>query len=689
MELVHSLAARVARTYSGSSNKERKHERAWFLRRRLYCCEMGGEMQLFLALGMCDGFRLLKIEDKKLIPIASHDENGPVDIVEPLHIPVHSSEREKKLGTANLRLLVTSGNNRSSFPNTCLKVYSIQEKKYVYVLRLRSPILDVQANSRSSAFAVHLEGEVQIYGAKDFRFLFTISCFSGEARGPTFSLGSCWLAFAGGLEVHSQTSSGSSELPLAASIPSYHKFSKDYKGTLSTLTKDIMSGLYSLGNMGGQKIAEYISNGPEIERKSKHGHEHAAGYITIFDIHTRSILRVFKAHSTEIAHVAFDSSGSLLVTSGTDGQYLHVWQLLNTDTDENFLFTPCVPRLMYKIFRGITHAQIRNVSFSPDSRMLAISSQHGTAHIYSLDQLELHQTDRFPSTKKLQMHEQKNKNASNASSSATSAATEAENIVTFTPFHRIRQPSASSSDSDSVPLISAFFKYPRSPLSLVVVTSTHNVVIHSLTRPPPAEAEGSSSTSTSRSQSSLSSSDQQGSDNWELTVSENWQLESFLREHSIESSTKAEAVGDAALNGKHHQHHHPNNNNSKGHSSWLSQVEMNTYKSNEVPFWASPQFEMQAVKPPKARKAKSKELQNPDYLFWEDLEFEELQYRKHVSFSGLKVHEGLKSNSSLGSKVTEKKINGKILAAMESPILALDAAEMSHVVPEGMSKIVI
>mmetsp|Transcript_3572 Transcript_3572/g.7184 ORF Transcript_3572/g.7184 Transcript_3572/m.7184 type:complete len:632 (-) Transcript_3572:309-2204(-) len=629
-QLLQDLVTR-ARAIGAPVSVERGVDKNWFFRRRLHRSVVDGKMRLFLALGMIDGFRVLEVLPNELKFIASHDENGPIDIVELLHVPVHSSERATSTGMSNLRLLTTSGNNRSTFPRSCLKIYSIVERKYIYVIRMRSAILDVQANPNSSAFAIHLKGEIQIYGSKDYRFLFTISCFSSPAPGPTFSLGPAWLAFAGGLKTLHSRPMNRSKIPLAASL-SFSKLSKDYKKTLSTLSKDVMSGLYSLGNIGKEKLADYLSNGPaESEKKEGESEGHAAGYLTIYDLPTRRTLCCIKAHSTAIAHVSFDSSGSLLVTAGSNGQYLHVWQLLNTDTNPSTCFTSCQPRLMYKIFRGITHAQIRNVSFSPDSRMIAISSQHGTTHIYSLNP-SLQGNGSFPETPKLL--DQGN------------TIKEAENIVTFTPFHRIRQPSAPP-NSDPMPLVSAFHTFAGS-LSLVVITGTQQVLVHSLSQGP---EEGESR-------------------KWGLSVSKTWNLNTILQEAS--PSSPIESKESPAVKP-------PRQNKSNS----LSQVEMNTYKSNEVPFWASPQFEMQSFKVRQQSvsgegiDSKAEQGQpSPDHLFWEDYEFEPLQYRKHVSFSGLKHHDR-------GDGGT---VHTKIVDAIVSPLLNGDS---DAVQPHDMSNIVI
>uniref|UniRef100_A0A7S0DJS8 BCAS3 WD40 domain-containing protein n=1 Tax=Amorphochlora amoebiformis TaxID=1561963 RepID=A0A7S0DJS8_9EUKA len=631
-DILQNLVNR-ARGLSAPAILEGSFDNAWFFQRRLHSCQVDDKIRLFLSLGMSDGFRVLELLDDDVVQIASHDENGPVDAVELLYAPSSSSKRENA-GLSNLQLLTTSGNNRATFPRSCVKIFSVGEKKYVHVFRLRSAVLDVRASQKTSVFAVQLQGEIQVFGSKDYRFLFTISCVPSPSPGPLFALGPCWLAFAGGSLPRSAKDSLVNSLPL----PSFKKLSKDYKGTLSTVAKDVMSGLYSLGNLGGQKLAHYLSNAPENDRKTNNGHGHKDGYVTIYDVSTRKVLSVFKAHSTAITHVAFDSSGSLLVTSGTRGQHLNVWQLMNAEPAESTrLFMPCKPRLLYKIFRGITHATIRDISFSCDSRMLAVSSQRGTIHIYKINQLD---NRNFPSFHKLQDRD---------------TAAEAENTVTFTPFHRIKQTLEANNNLDPMPSISAFHQFSphaNSP-ALVVVTGSQQIQVHALVNP----------------QGSCSEEDEKS-----LTVQKQWHLNKVLLNETTQAYRQ-----DGGRQPK-------GNKGSPPKSNLLSHVEMNTFKSNEVPFWASPQFVTQAMKQPTGRgrdlEMKREAINNPDYLFWEDMEFETLQYRKHVSFSGLKCHFPVG-----GEKMMNDAVHCSILEALESPILTAETKGVDF--RDNMSEILI
>ena len=79
----------------------------------------------------------------------------------------------------------------------------------------------------------------------------------------------------------------------------------------------------------------------------------------------RLVLRIAMTTS----FLAFDESGSLLVAASAEGQTVDV-----------ILLPSGVP--LYKLERGLRPAKIVNVCFSPDRRWIAVSSNHGTTHMF-------------------------------------------------------------------------------------------------------------------------------------------------------------------------------------------------------------------------------------------------------------------------------------------------------------------
>jgi hypothetical protein len=106
--------------------------------------------------------------------------------------------------------------------------------------------------------------------------------------------------------------------------------------------------------------------------------ESVPGIICIIDILTFETIAHFKAHAHPISTLAFDPTGTLLVTASERGNDVNVFRI---QTGQSPLRAH---RHIYTLERGITSAIIKDVSFSRDSKLLAFTSMHGTTHVYGV-----------------------------------------------------------------------------------------------------------------------------------------------------------------------------------------------------------------------------------------------------------------------------------------------------------------
>jgi hypothetical protein len=74
--------------------------------------------------------------------------------------------------------------------------------------------------------------------------------------------------------------------------------------------------------------------------------------------------------------LAWDCSGTLLVTSDIECRSFHVYRLFANGS------TP--PQFIYSLWRGMTTAVVQDVAFSPDGRWIAASSARGTTHVFAI-----------------------------------------------------------------------------------------------------------------------------------------------------------------------------------------------------------------------------------------------------------------------------------------------------------------
>ena len=93
------------------------------------------------------------------------------------------------------------------------------------------------------------------------------------------------------------------------------------------------------------------------------------------------IVAHFVAHQEPIYAFEFNHSGRLLVTADTLGQYFNVYQI----SPNPYKCTRAHVKHIYSLYRGDTTSKVKDISFSYDSRWLAVSTKRGTTHIFPIN----------------------------------------------------------------------------------------------------------------------------------------------------------------------------------------------------------------------------------------------------------------------------------------------------------------
>ena len=478
-----------------------------------------------------------------------------------------------------LALTSSASSGSSSFPSSSVRIYSSFLSKAVHLLRFRSRVLRVLAST--STFAVLLDNEIVLYATPQsasvdelrFDLLYSVRCAAGSEYGVC-ALGPRWLAYAseGVPASGGQSAAGKSEgeespllvatsttpklLPGSAAANSSSPFAlppsashssgssplaassllsslPSSSDSLSTISRNIASSLYNLGDQGRRSISNYLtplpaesgsssslsssssplssaaspspsSSAAAAASGSSSSPSSSAGTVIVRDVLSQRVLCHLKAHSSAIAALAFDPTGTLLVTAGQHGQYIHIYQLVTLPTSSSASSPPSAsslsspvgplssfsPRFLYRLFRGVTHATLRSLSFSSDSNWFACTSLKGTTHIFAVNphggpiNVSTHAPPPVP------MRDERDDRDEDGVS-------DHGHPLTLNAIHRIRGNFPSSAATSPVSSSFLHLSLPSSASHidhLALLTSTAEVLLYRLStvyRPPPPTASNS------------------------------------------------------------------------------------------------------------------------------------------------------------------------------------------------------
>ncbi|KAL3693422.1 hypothetical protein R1sor_007073 [Riccia sorocarpa] len=409
-----------------------------------------GEIRYVLLLTYLNGFQIWDVEEAQNVRELVSRRDGPVAFLrlQPKPYTNESPDGGGPLAASRPLLLVVTGDvtatgNQSpgSFPGnynaggsgsppagtgpqlipTLIRFYSLQSHTYVHVLRFRTGIHAVRCSPR--VVVVALYSQIYCFDAASLQNTFSVLTYPTPLAGPgatnlgfgALAVGPRWLAYAANQPIAPITGRVSPQhlTPSPGVSPSTSPHNASLVAHYAKeSSKHIAAGIVTLGDMGYKTLSRYYSelmpdgpNSPQTGSPSwkpasnglghngwsastPHEPPEYAGMVIVRDFVSKTILTQFRAHTSPLSALAFDPSGTLLVTASIYGHNLNVFRLTPSAVGSNISssgFDNSMTHVhLYKLYRGMTNAVIQDISFSSDSQWLVVSSSRGTSHIYAI-----------------------------------------------------------------------------------------------------------------------------------------------------------------------------------------------------------------------------------------------------------------------------------------------------------------
>ena len=554
--------------------------------------------------GYSDGFQMWKLDKRGRRAqevVCVRDKDTCVRSVRLLQTP--HGEGECPLDSARPLLAVSSARDAENFPRCCVKVFSIPLNQYAHVLRFKSPVLGIRSNARQVVVAV--ANAIYSFSARTLDHAFSVASYPcpTTAVDGVLALGDAWLAYPSGdpnLGKSSSSDSNSNASNTNASSTD-GMLSLDDAYSVSALAKDFSTGLYYLGSLGKSTIDSYLqpslpqnasasapSNSAATTRSGnaiRKSAQLSPGFVVVRNSVTRHVIARFRSQKSPIAMLKFDPSGTLLATACTTGQTIHVHRIIPQGATSQC--SGSSHELLYRLDRGLSHAVIRDVSFSADMHWTSVSSAHGTTHLFPITPLG---GPVSPATHKTLFDETIEGEGSGSelgiySSSPTISETLAWSLkqsgkgaTTLQPLVRIRAtvgPTAASEDAlrgsvdPNLPVpISALMR----GASLFTIASEAKLVEHLLV-PVASDSELRVNANASRC--------------WDVCRRGSWDDVNTVSDPSLTSAAPARVPSSPSRLAQTMRR-------TSQETDWMAQVEIATHKANPIPLWSLPQFQFRA-----------------------------------------------------------------------------------------------
>lgn len=353
---------------------------------------------LLLILGYVSGVQVWALPSNgEAIEVLSW-RHGSFKCLRVLPTPISSSDQQRDqmdqfLYKRPLIALSETPLPSNTNPNySSVNFISLKDGDQVKSIKFKNPVIDILANRTS--IVITFPEKVAVFDSKTLEDRLTITtCNLSPGVNPNpIALGSRWLAYSEKKLLPSKRSGGGFE----------GEGTTSYTATVLNAAKTLGKGLRGLGeqvaagltgNAAGPSSVLFTASGsPNTDANTN------SGVVTILDIKNPikeysptsgtpvsvngvdPFVAHFVAHHDPVVAMKFDFSGTLLVTADKRGHDFNLFRIFPHPGGASL----AAVHHLYVLHRGDTTSKVQDISFSLDSRWVAVSTLRGTTHVFPI-----------------------------------------------------------------------------------------------------------------------------------------------------------------------------------------------------------------------------------------------------------------------------------------------------------------
>ncbi|KAI1729406.1 breast carcinoma amplified sequence 3 domain-containing protein [Ditylenchus destructor] len=392
----HTIATSVAEFVSevipqGGSQSASQSEPIYWVKTQKCACDFRGRPSTFIiVIGLARGYQIwMMLENGDCEEVAS-ERKGPLKVGHLLPFSTNSGGMADRFHNHRPLFAIVDGNPMSATSQEnkycSVSFLSLKQGKIVHKLEFNDPIMNM--DSSKECLLVILSESLVICDHETLTQRHCIAVPPPEAPmlSPCYALSDNFLSFA-------ETSVNKSIRCCGGAMPDEEV---SYGGQVMSAAKSISKTVSSIG----ESFVSSFSSSSVPQHNNKHNsasinsdnHDMAdSGIVSVIDVNTQSqpgetfptsrhYVAHFIAHDSPVGFIGFGNGGQLLLTSTRTSTIFHLFLLHPHPTSTKL----GAVQHIYTLHRGNSAAKVINSVFTPDNRWLAISTNHGTTHLYAI-----------------------------------------------------------------------------------------------------------------------------------------------------------------------------------------------------------------------------------------------------------------------------------------------------------------